>query len=306
MSDDLVVVDTGALRLVFWPGCGGRLLGIEVSGVEFLWRNPDYVGPDAVVKPKRTWAPLDGTMGSWANVGGSKTWPAPQGWSGPDEWPGPPDAVLDSGVWDCAVTAAPDTTVTLTSPADPRSGLRVTRTFEVPRLGTAFTQTNTFTNTSDTRVRWSIWEVCQVDTDGPARPAEIAVSVADREPPLTMVQAVGEVPQGTVADGVRTIQVTDVVGKLGLTNATGLLCLERGDGAAISMRFDPDPAASYPDDGCQAELWFQCPVEEPLAELGGLHPQVRLVELEVLGPLVTLEPGESTSLRIDWEVTPPR
>ena len=131
------------LALAFLPSVGGRLISVEVGGAELLWRNPEYLD-DALgtVLPREEWAPLDGTMGSWANLGGSKTWPAPQGWSGRHEWPGPPDPVIDSGDWRPEVRRAPDgaTVVTLTSPDDPWTGLRVERRFEVPAAGASFTQ----------------------------------------------------------------------------------------------------------------------------------------------------------------------
>ena len=308
MSDDFITISNDSLTLVLWPGCGGRLISLQVEGTELLWRNPDYVDPDGrLVRPRSDWPPLDGSMGSWSNVGGSKTWPAPQGWSGPGEWPGPPDPVLDSGAWSVLrrdLDGAQE--VVLRSPDDRRSGLRVTRSFLLPRTGRHFTQVNTFRNIASEPVRWSIWEVCQVDTAAGGAGGELRVGVTEAAEPTVMIEAFGTVPTGTLRGGERILPLPDVVGKLGFPDASGTLEFARPDGASVRLEFAPEPDGEYPDGGSRVELWLQCPIEEPLAEFGGLHPQAHLVELEVLGPLRTLAPGESASLELSWAVTPPR
>ncbi len=308
MSDDFLVVETSDLRLVFWPGCGGRLISASTGGTEFLWRNPDYVDADGrLVKPRDTWQPLDGTMGSWANVGGSKTWPAPQGWSGDDEWPGPPDGVLDSGAWQCSQSAQSggNRVVIMTSPADRRTCLMVERRFDVPATGTSFTQRNRFTNVGDRPVTWSIWEVCQADTSTASNGGILRVGVDDENPPITMLSVVGTPSLGAVVGDERQLPVQSVVGKLGFPNGSRFVGLDRPDGAGLEIAFDVDPGAVYPDGGSRVELWLQYPIAEPLAEFGGLHPQAHLVELEVLGPLTCLAPGEHSDLLLRWSMRGP-
>lgn len=187
---------------------------------------------------------------------------------------------------------------------DPRSGLQVTRRFDIPASGTGFVQRNTFRNIGTGPVRWSIWEVCQVNTEAPESSWEVAASVSDSTEPTVMLAVVGDPPVGEMTDGAtRVIPVTDVVGKLGLGNATGQLGLRHPDGRCVQWEFETLAGAVYPDGGQQVELWLQYPVPAPLEDLGGLHPRARLIELEVLGPLVTLAPGETTSLDISWRLT---
>lgn len=306
-------VDTGDLCLTFLPGLGGRLLSVRCGGAELLWQNPAYVdrGSLRTVRPRPDWAPLDGTMGSWANVGGSKTWPAPQGWTDDTEWAGPPDPVLDSGAWTMESAVAADGTVHLrmASPDDPRTGLRIIRELTVP-AGRTFTQRSTFRNVSDRPVRWSVWEVAQVDTGGgPGWAPEdgtITVSVSDDAAPLDMIAAVGRVEVGPRGpDGRREVPVRAAVGKVGFTTADGELAFHRPDGAGLTLRFDPVLGAPYPDGGARVELWMQCPQPTPLDDWGGLHPDAWLTELEVLGPLVDLAPGEETALDLTWHIDPP-
>ncbi len=308
MNDPFLVVDNRELRLVFWPSCGGRLISAAIDGVELLWRNPEFLDADGLVRPRESWTPLDTTMGSWANVGGSKTWPAPQGWSGAHEWPGPPDEVLDSGAWTAERLAHADgsTTVIMTSQADPRTGLRVERCFAVPATGRTFSQRTRFTNTHDRRITWSIWEVCQVDTRECYDGGRVRVGVDGDEPPVVQFRAFGEPDVGTLHDRERHIPVQRVVGKLGLTDANRFVRLDRPDGASVEIAFDAQAGAVYPDGGSRVELWLQYPLSDPLSQVGGLHPRADYLELEVLGPLVTLHPGESTDLSLGWTLRSPR
>lgn len=304
MSDPFEVVETPDLKLVFWPGCGGRLISLQAHGVDFLWRNPDYFDSDLkLVWARGDWRPLDGSMGSWANVGGAKTWPAPQGWGGTGEWPGPPDDRLDSGKWrlERDLTPAGETHLRMVSPDDDRTGLRVTREFWVPPQGAAFRQRNTFTNISNHPVRWSIWEVCQVDTEG-CQGGSVRVGTDHSAPPLRMLSIVGEPSLGETVGDEFVLPLEDVVGKLGFPSATRQVALDRPDGTSLELHFDAVADAVYPDGGSRVELWMQYPIPDPLPEFGGLHPQARLVELEVLGPLISLQPSETAQLDLSWVV----
>lgn len=302
---DVVTAGNGELQLAFFPQVGGRLISLCLHGDEVLWRNPAYVADDlSPVVPRATWPRLDGTMASWANIGGNKTWPAPQGWSGADEWSGPPDEILDAGSYavEAAVDARGAAHVTLTSASDPRTGLRISRAFTLPASGTTFSQVSTFVNDSQVPVRWSVWEVTQVDTtprhdvtDAGAFRVEVTLSAA----PLCLLDVVGTAHSRSVP-GYVEVPVQETVGKLGFPNATGRVTWLRGDGVRLEQTTIREPEAVYPDSGCAVELWLQYPVPEPLAALGGLHPDAHLVEMEVLSPLVEIPPGRRTSLAVQW------
>ena len=250
--------------------------------------------------PHADWPATDGTMGSWVNVGGSKTWPAPQGWDGPDEWAGPPDPVLDAGAYAVLSSSGVDgDRVTLTSGDDPRTGVRIRREFVVPPSGGWFSHTATLTNASQRSVRWSAWEVTQVDT---SLGGEIVVDATGD--PLALLVAEGSPGWSSQAGRVH-VPVQPTVAKLGFRQATGRLAYRRGDGAGLVQEAKVTPGAAYPDGGCPVELWLQHPLPEPLAEFGGLHPDAHLVELETLSPLTDLAPGESVTLEVDWRCSPP-
>jgi hypothetical protein len=305
---DVLTVDNGALRLVFLPQVGGRLISLRVLGSEVLWRNPQWLTEVlSPTSPHASWPRPDGTMGSWVNVGGAKTWPAPQGRSGPHEWPGPPDEVLDSGAYTAEHEVAADGSVVvrLSSAADPRTGLQVDRTFRVRPHETSFTQVSTFTNTSGHPVRWSIWEVAQVDTRAPGGGdrGHVEVRTGPGVAVVDLLSVTGR-PTRVVGDGHVRVPVQDVVAKLGFPAATGTITWCRGDGLRLSLDIAVRRPVDHPDGGCPVELWLQHPVPAPLPGLGGLHPDADLVELEVLGPLETLPPLGRTSLTTTWTATP--
>lgn len=309
----LRVVANDRLRLVFLPSVGGRLISLRVDGRELLWHNPALLDEELrAVVPRSSWPVIDGTFASWANVGGSKSWPAPQGWEGPGRWPGPPDAVLDSGEYAWHESPAADgVRIVLTSADDSRTGLRIERRFDVPRSGTEFAESLALVNSSDRRVHWAPWEVCQVDIGaGPgasasaqAHGAAVVVAVVGGLEPIDLGDHHGTLTTRRVGRQFE-IPVQDAIGKRGFADATGSIAWRGLDGEGLELRFEPVEHAEYPDHGSRAEVWMQAPVPDPLPSLSGMRVDARLAELEVLGPLVTLEPGGRTELGIRWIARP--
>ncbi|WP_290050497.1 DUF4380 domain-containing protein [Amycolatopsis solani] len=271
----VIWLERGDLRLGLVPELGGRLLSLRHRGVELLWRNAELLDDDL----RGDYAPNAGQMGDWVNYGGDKTWPAPQGWAGPDQWPGPPDPVLDSGPY--SVESDGDTVI-MTSAPDPRTGLRFTRAITI--LDDGYRLDLHAANTSSRRVRWALWNVTQLPGGGP-------VTAGLARPEVVALVAGTGTPEYTVDGGRLVVPAQDVVGKLGVPGSAGWVTY-----GALTLSFDVDPAGEYPDQGSPLEIWLEHPLPEPLAELGDLDPPARIVELEVLGPLTTLDPGASMSL----------
>lgn len=302
---DVVVVSNDEIRLGFLPQLGGRLGSCHFRGTEVLWRNPDLLDDDlAPRRPLRSWPSPDGTMASWTNPGGNKTWPAPQGWQTVDEWHGPPDPVLDSGPYTLTSTLdeAGAATVELVSAIDPVTGIKIIRRFVLPATGTTFEQVSTFRNCSSRPVTWAVWDVTQVDT--------AAEHGADGVVSVESVGEPGAVEHLFALDGLVsydrgprswTIPSQDVVGKLGFPGATGKLEYRRRDGVTLELATTRQSGA-YPDGGCPVELWLQHPLPGVVPELGGLRVSAHLIELEVLSPLHRMRPGETTTLETSWRL----
>ncbi|MEV4143028.1 DUF4380 domain-containing protein [Amycolatopsis sp. NPDC049691] len=267
----------GDLRLGLVPELGGRLLSVRYRDTELLWRNEKLLDDDLGGE----YAPNSGRMGDWVNYGGDKTWPAPQGWAGPDQWPGPPDPVLDSGPYAAVVDGD---TVTMTSAPDPRTGLRFTRAITI--LDDGYELRLTAANTADRPVRWALWNVTQLPGGG-------TVIAGLRRPDVVALVAGTGTPEYTVDGDRLVVPPQDVVGKLGVPGSAGWVSY-----GPLTLSFAVDPAGEYPDEGSPLEIWLEHPLPAPLEELGNLDPPARIVELEVLGPLTTLGPGEKTGLLI--------
>lgn len=270
-------LERGDLRLGLVPELGGRLLSVRHRGVELLWRNKNLLDDDL----RGEYTPNSGRMGDWVNYGGDKTWPAPQGWSGPDEWAGPPDPVLDSGPYAAVLDGH---TLTMTSAPDPRTGLQLTRAITI--LDDGYELRLRAENASGQRIRWALWNVTQLPGGGP-------ITAGLRRPDVVALVAGTGTPEYTVDGDRLVVPAQDVVGKLGVPGTAGWVTY-----GALTLSFDVDPAGEYPDRGSPLEIWLEHPLPAPLAELGDLDPPARIVELEVLGPLTALEPGEGTGLSI--------
>jgi hypothetical protein len=274
-------LERGDLRLGLVPELGGRLLSVQHRGVELLWRDTRLLDDSLHPRDDTTFRPNSGSMGDWVNYGGDKTWPAPQGWSGPHEWPGPPDPVLDSGGYLAYVSAD---LVTMVSRPDPRTGLQLSRT--VALTGDGYELRLFAKNTSSRTVRWALWNVTQLPGGG-----EVIAGL--RRPEVVALVAGTGTPRYTVDGDRLVVPPQDVVGKLGVPGAAGWVTY-----GGLTLSFDVDLSGEYPDAGSPLEIWLEHPLPAPLAELGGLNPPARIVELEVLGPVTTLEPGAQSGLVI--------
>ena len=291
------------------PTLGGRVLSLVTAAGEHLFRSSDLLD-DTLHLSIETFEVRDassGDLGSWVNWGGDKTWPAPQGWSGPGEWPGPPDSVLDGGAYlESWTSDRANASVEMCSRDDLRTGLRVCRKVQVAHGTSGYRVTSTFTNVSDRVVRWAIWHVVQLPgsqvTWGAAADRGRGVWVGTEPGREAVVEdllaGVGRVEVEQSCACVTWVPAQDVVGKVGFPGAAGWIA-HAAAGRITALRFSPELGAAYPDRGSRAEVWLEYPLSERLCHLGGLLPRHRIVECEVLGPLLTMPPGSSTQLVTD-------
>lgn len=290
-------LDNGILRIGVLPLAGGRILSVTFRGKETLWRNSDLLDDSLRPVHGHIIEPTAGSMADWRNYGGDKTWPAPQGWSGPHEWAGPPDPVLDSGAYSWQRRGHEDgVTVELSSGADPRTGLRITRELTLRDGEAAYELSLRAENVSDRNVSWALWNVTQRRA---GQPGQGGVWVGLEQGDLELVELVPGtgVPTAERSGDIAFIPHQDVIGKLGFPTAAGWLA-HAAHGSTTSQAFRVDREQTYPDGGSRVEVWMEYPLEAPLEHLGGLQPSSRIVEIEVLGPQIELAPGDSTQLRL--------
>ena len=298
---DAVRISNGLIGAVFVPELGGRLLQFSLGEHDYLYINPELLGKRFTYEEHAG----DGTIMSWKNYGGDKTWPAPQGWDNDEQWHGPPDPVLDSGRYDHHTNESHNSgAITMTSPTDPRTGLQITREISLETGNSRLTLDLSFMNFAERTVRWSIWDVAQLAcsrADGSLNDdCWLYIPIdADREPPYSVIFG-DDNPQYQLdaATGMLAVQYQGMVGKIGVHSPAGWFAfVDHAAEMALCMRFDYQPDAEYPDNGSTVECWTESPGAPSPIEF---RSPGYILEAEVLSPLHTLHPYDDASQRVIW------
>lgn len=280
-------LNNGLVMVVVVPDLGGRVMEYRLGGHPFLWANVPQISA------------FDESAGdgTWRNWGGYKVWPAPQ-----DRWNGPPDpgdSQLDSGKYTGAFQPADNgaQAIVVESPPDPEvTGLKYRRVVKCYPGISRVTVEQTMTNISNQPVTWSIWDVTQVpgalEQDAKfSREARVYFPLAKKSRfnrGFTTLLAGGEAQWKPDTDsGIMTVEYQGAEGKIGADSTAGWVAYvdDKHDYAYVKQ-FNVDANAEYPDGGCTVEVYTS----------GDLP----YMEVEVLSPLVTLQPGESFTFAEDW------
>jgi uncharacterized protein DUF4380 len=289
-------VSNGSVVFSVVPSIGGRVMDLSLGPTRVFYTNPRLRGKAISGSPGS-----ESSLGR--NYGGSKVWPAPQGWSSEREWPGPPDPVLDCGPYDWQAALDPDAAIIhLRSPHDEYSGITMRREIRINGASSSVEVLHTMENTSRRPVRWSIWQVTQVDA---SKGLEIFV------PAKGFHQTFGDqlypaVSFSAAEQRVR-LQYVDQVAKLAVEADQGWFAsLDRARGFVLAETFPFTPGASYPD-GASAAFWvsgrgtfiLHGDQVDMSAGAGGSDPHV---ETEIMSPLTHLKPAEGFQFRTAWHL----
>jgi hypothetical protein len=300
----------GIVETVIVPDIGGRIMSFDLGTHPFLWINRRLAG--TLFSPEENRG--DGSLAAWKNYGGSKTWPAPQGWDTEDQWHGPPDPVLDTGRYalqalEWALEAA---TVRVRSPADPRTGVQLTRQLTLHAGGSRATLHLEMRNVSDRPRTWSLWDVVQLDAsrhDGEHETHNerawlyIPANPASRWPRgYNVMYGRDDNPQWQpgVRPGLLGAQYQYRLGKIGVDSSAGWIAfVDEAAEFAFCQRFTYCPGETYPDGGASVECWMTG-LGAVVDGLDYARDPLYHVEAEILGPLRRMAPGETQSLDIEW------
>lgn len=308
----------------------------DAADHNFIWMDPHLAGKLFSHEENQG----DGSLGAWKNYGGDKTWPAPQGWERDDQWHGPPDAVLDTGRYRVddfgikgngngagngtgsgAGTGSRVARLRMVSPPDPRTGIQISRCFSLSPGATRIELLLTFHNASLNPVRWSIWDVIQLNAQRAVSEDEAAASGSavggyDYDPtcvvtaPVTPSSEAGEAPyhvmfgapdnpQWSVEDGLFLARYQWKIGKVGIRSPGGWVAFNQGSRSATFVeRFAVDPAGVYPDGGATVECWTVG--EGAVGNLSYEGSGIYHMEAEVLSPLHTMAPGQEARFAVTW------
>lgn len=298
---DGVHLSNSLICAVCVPELGGRLMRFSLGPQDYLFINPELLGKRFTFKEHAS----DGTIANWKNYGGDKTWPAPQGWDGDGQWPGPPDPVLDSGRYAFETRLGDKrASVTMTSPPDERSGLRIRREISLGQRSSRLQLDLSFENISQRTVRWSIWDVAQLacnSIDGGLNDdCWLYIPTApDHERAYEIM--FGEDNSQYQLDsqsGFLAVQYQGIVGKIGVHSSKGWTAFaNRQSGFVLCMQFPYQPDAAYPDNGATVECWTESPgAPSPIP----IRSPGYILEAEILSPLYTLQPGEAAHHGVTW------
>jgi hypothetical protein len=223
----------------------------------------------------------DTPFGRYELFGGHRLWYAPED---PER-----GAVPDV---DGLVLADGSESLRLTGRVEAPTGLVRTIALEVVPGGKALSVCHELSNTGDSPMELAPWSITQLPLGGTVILPQPAVRIGhDVRPNRNLVlwpytswadERLGLRDSAVVIDAVTGADL-----KVGYFNDAGWVAYVRGD-AAFVRRFEPATGKSHPDLGCNVET----------------YSGPRYLELEVLGPLVTLAPGDSTVLVERWELAP--
>lgn len=273
---DAYRVSNGPVTVSVVPAAGGRVLEFSLDGRQALWVNPALRGKLFPVPSRPT------TWENWRNYGGYKLWPAPQ-----SLWPKSvgegPDPFLDGGA--ASVELLPRRGLRLTGAPSLDMGLLFIRELELDAKTGVLTVQQRLRNIGPKPVDWSIWDVTQI----PA-PAWVFFPANPNSPhPNGILPLGGGQNQWTNQGGLILTEYKGVSGKIGADSPAGWMAGVIGDLAYIK-RFPPRRAdASYPDKGSTVEVYTS-------------DKSLSYIEMEVLGPIVHLEPGEETVYPETWSL----
>ncbi len=276
----------GDLELTITPAIGGRIMRLAWRGRDLAYTNPSFHGRtlDLQSFPDPRAAKREFGL---RRYGGDHTWLAPQSrWSD-----GVPFLDLDSGPYEATVEehTEHDVRLTVSSPVDRETGMRISRTVRLSAARAGFELTHTLRNVAGKLAQWGVWDVFQLRRPGRAylprrknsrfpagvktfenegRAAEVRDNVVKANGAIVMVDCSG-----------------DDIFKYGVDADQGwIVAICQADEALVgyASAFEVFGRRPY-GHGCTAEVYCG----------GATYPYF---EAEVHGPLALLAPGQQTQL----------
>ena len=258
----------GAVELIVTTAVGPRIISARRLDAEsLLWVDPATVGQTGGVE--------------WRAYGGHRLWLAPESL----ERTYVPDNKAVEHAWDGETFR-----VWSTAP-----GTGITKTFEIGGGGQAGTVRvrHRIANGGSGSIEIAPWALTVLAEGGraivPQEPFKPHPDVLVPARPLVLWHYT-DMSDPRFTWGRRYLQVSQVPGastkaKVGVYNHQGWAAYVRGDSLLIK-RYLTDPAGTYADLGCNTELFTN----------------EAMLELETLGPLVRLEPGDETVHDEHWSI----
>jgi hypothetical protein len=264
---------SAALEVIVVPAIGRIMqLGRIGDNAGVLWQNRELDGQ--LPKPN---------SGTWTNFGGDKCWPAPQSdWLRilGHEWP--PPAGFDASPFEVSIT---DAGLMVKSPVDPAWGIQAVRHIELDPSEAIMRVRTEFHKVSGKPVRVAIWTIVQFSD-----PVCVAIALPlDSRFPGGYTNLIKADPAELAVSGrlLTFVRHPHEFVKIGSDSAKVVWV---GPSSVVRIQSELQ-TGEYPDGGCHVEVYT--------------NPGDRkYVELETLGPLVTLEAGQTSEHTTTYSVLP--
>ena len=253
----------------------GRVMSFRLAGGEnVFWDDPSLYGK-----------PVNPEAAEWINFGGDKSWPAPEAdwgrYTGRKEWHPPP--AFDAAPVDVRVDGRE---LILTSPVDPYYGIQVTRRLALARGEPKLTITTTYERVAGAPAKVGVWVISQFKDP-------VAVYVPLREKSLFSNGFVkfSEGPWTNVVAEGGLLRINRDPAKPHKLGSDGGQLLWVGAQVMCLVTSSRVPGAEYPDQGASVEVYT--------------NPDPKTyVELETLGPLSLMNPGDKITRVNTYQLYP--
>lgn len=257
-------------RVVLEPNLGGRVLVYALNGNNVLWINAKDEG-----SPFHPGRPYGHPSAGRFDIGPEKT--------------GHPHQSLFMGKWEGRITGARE--ALLLSPTDPVTGIQLQRSFRLHARGSHLSCTQVILNHGRASVRQYHWSRTLVKGGGISL---TPLNPHSRYPKGFLVYGPGEVmnfdpapePHVRTRNGILEIVGAPVHPKFVMDCREGWLAYITRDHQLFVKKFPVYPDRPYGDMAAPtASVWYY---------------RDAMCEIEPLGPLEVLEPGESASFTEEW------
>ncbi len=307
-------LSNGLISLYVAPQLGGRAIQLQLGDHEYFFVNRTLEGK---VLPESE----NNLKAGWANYGGDKVWPGPEGWMNDGEWPSIPYYILDGSTYKAEiVTDTPaEAAIRVTSPEDPRTGIQFIRTFHVYADTTRVKVDQVMRNISRRQVRWGVWHLIQndaADATDPSKPNPELYMYIPLNPrskfPEGYYKPYGDArhPSYELIDGGRMLRIHYLyhLSKSAADCSAGWYAVVNGQkNIGLVENFEYFPNEEYPD-GASVEQWNDGPgtfSRGPFNQVlkDGPENTPYFFETEGMSPYARLEPGEEYSYPVYWSPT---
>jgi len=265
-------ITAGVYSIVVVPEIGGRVMEYSINGRNVLFESREEFGKTYPVTKE------------WHNYGGYMTWLAPQ-----EAWVWPPDPMLDYGKANVEILQSPNGIPVLKITGSPSlaSGMMFTKEISLDETGEVVLKQRMH-NIGAKKVKYSLWSVTETKA-----PCFVAFPIKKKSKfengLLYVVNESKNSRQFMVRKGICITNYLGELGKIG-SDTDGPWMLWINDDLAYAKIIPPMvKGKNYPDGGCSVQVFTS-------------QGKPGYVEMEVMGPITDLGPGEGTETVERWRI----